>query len=59
MKGLEIPCLCACAQAQILVLPQSEQEVQMELCKPGGRQSPQLEVAKHWVVLGQVHSNVL
>lgn len=59
MKGLEIPSFCACTQAQVLMLPQAEQEVRMELCEPGGRQSPQLEVSKHWVVLGQAHGNVL
>lgn len=41
------------------MLPQAEQEVRTELCKPCGGQSPQLEVPKHWVVLGQAHTNVL
>lgn len=41
------------------MLPQAEQEVRIELCKPGGRQSPQQVVPKHWVVAGQAHSNVL
>lgn len=59
MEGLETPRFCACTQAQILVLPQTEEEVQKELYKPGGKQNPQLEIAKHWVLLRQAHSNVL
>lgn len=54
-----MPCFCACTLAQILMLPQTGQEVQMELCKSSGSQSPQMEVAKDSVVLGQAHSNVL
>lgn len=31
----------------------------MELCKSSGSQSPQMEAAKDWVVLGQAQRNVL